>query len=138
MRRSRVIAIIGIIAGAILVVFTIQFLGWFSFGSPVMLQNFSICPSNCLYTSPHISGDVLINYSAPWTSVKYFINGTCACPARNFSGISGGNYDYAWKSTSPVPIIPGDDYTLTFILTFGDGRSFTVSTSVIAGSGGEG
>jgi hypothetical protein len=42
------------------------------------------------------------------------------------------------KAHPPVPIIPGDDYNLTFVLTFGDGKTFTVSTKVISGPGGEG
>jgi hypothetical protein len=100
--------------------------------TPVSLAGFSVCAQNCNYPAPYIIGNIIINYSYAWTWVKYYVNGTCECPARNFSEGFTGGYNYVWKSGSPVPIISGEVYTLTFIVGFSDGKNYTVSTIVTA------
>jgi hypothetical protein len=158
--RSRIL-IIAALAAVIGTALGISALLWIQssseISSPVKLEGFSICPSNCGYPSPFIEGTIAINYPSPWIRVEYFVNGACPCPIANFtntspvvltvtktvgtnytttafteSAASGGSYDYIWKETSPIPIIANDAYKLTFILWFGNGKNFTVSTVVTA------
>jgi hypothetical protein len=99
---------------------------------PVVLQNFSICPTNCLYPSPFIEGEVVIHYSSDMHSMQFLVNGM-GDPPRNFTGTPNPtNYIYIFKAESPIPIQAGQTYTLTFVIVFDDGLTDSTRINVIA------
>ncbi len=42
----------------------------------ISVSGFSICPSNCIYPAPYVSGEILVNGSVPISSVMISVNGT--------------------------------------------------------------
>ena len=42
----------------------------------ISVSGLSICPSNCIYPAPYVSGEILINGSVPISSVTVSVNGT--------------------------------------------------------------
>ena len=65
----------------------------------ISLQGFSLCPSNCVYPSPYLSGNIMINGSVPISSIVMYVNGTYNGYAlqnpsvRTLSGSCTGNPD---------------------------------------------
>jgi hypothetical protein len=99
---------------------------------PVQLQNFSICPSNCIYPSPFIEGEVVIDYSSDMRSMQFLVNGV-GDPPRNFTVVpSPTSYIYLFKGGSLIPVQSGQTYNLAFIIVFGDGFSYSASINVAA------
>jgi hypothetical protein len=50
--------------------------GPFHHTNSISLQGFSLCARNCLYPTPYLSGNILINGSIPLSSVAMYVNGT--------------------------------------------------------------
>ena len=98
----------------------------------LQLSNFEVCSSNCGYPSPFIEGEIAVNYSSAVTSMQLLVNGQ-GNPPRNFTGTpSPSDYIYLLKGSPPFYIVSGDNYNLTFVIGFADGKLYSASINVNA------
>ena len=90
-----------------------------------------ICPSNCLYPSPYLSAEVLINSTSPLRSLRLYINNTYESTStytNNFTPAYIIEYK-ANPTNQSLPIISGRAYAVQLFATFQD--SSTSSTFAI-------
>ena len=101
--------------------------------APVILslRNFSLCSSNCVYQSPYLSGEVLVNASAPITSLHLLVNNTSE--EYNYFNDSMTHFTYLYKSSfQNPPAVSGQTYWIKFAATFKDNTEAEVSILVVA------
>jgi hypothetical protein len=100
------------------------------------LKAFSLCQGNCIYASPYLSGNVLVNATVPLVSLQLTINGTNEFWA-NYLNYGIGNYTIPYR-VSPynqsLPIVAGKSYLVTLVATFIDNTTLSASTLVVAAS----
>lgn len=95
------------------------------------LRNFSLCSSNCVYPSPYLSGEVLVNASAPITSLHLLVNNTSE--DYNYFNDSMTHFTYLYKgSFQNPPVVSGQTYWIKFAATFKDNTEAEVSILVVA------
>lgn len=103
----------------------------------ISLQNFALCPSNCIYPSPHLSGAILVNASSPLSSLHLLVNGTDEGSFSINSNMTHYIYEYKGGFQNPA-VISGKTYWIEFIAMFKDNSTASASTSVVAGPVPEG
>lgn len=98
----------------------------------VTLQSFSLCPSNCLYPSPYLTGEIYFQGPQPVKSLQLFVNGTDEGNLGH--GIGQLDVIYEYKGTFQSPqAIAGDSYVITFVALYADNSTATAKTTVVAG-----
>ena len=93
----------------------------------------SLCASNCLYPSPHLSATVFVNSTVPLKSLDLYINNSLE-DARNYSN-NLTNYAIGYTDTpnnQTLPILPGKSYVILLAAAFEDNRQSNASAFVIA------
>ncbi len=99
--------------------------------SGISLQNFSLCPSNCLYPSPSLTGEIYFGGPSLAKSMELFVNGTDEGSLGH--GIGSTNVIYLYKGSFQSPqVIAGDAYVIKFVATLADNSTATASTTVVA------
>jgi len=96
------------------------------------LQNFSLCPSNCNYPSPYLSGEIYFGGPSLVKSLELFVNGTDEGKLGHGIGVTNVIYQYKGSFQSPQ-VIAGDAYVIKFVAVFEDNSTATASTTVVAG-----
>jgi hypothetical protein len=98
----------------------------------ISLQDFSLCPSDCLYPSPYLTGEIYLGGSSPLKSLQLIVNGTD-------EGVQtygpGTNIDVIliYKGGFQNPqVIRGEAYVLRFVATFEDNSTASAMTTVVA------
>ncbi len=102
--------------------------------SSIRLDQFSLCPSNCGYPSPYLSGFIYFNGSAPLKSLQLIVNGTDE-GTQSYAG-TGDNLTkfvmwYKGGFHNPA-VVSGDEYTLRFVAVFQDNSTASATTTVVA------
>ncbi len=109
-------------------------------GDSISVGPLSICPTNCVYPSPYVSGQVLVNATTPLLTLTVYVNGTFdGTPINNTAGeaLTGTVFAYEYKGSMPsslTPVVPGDTYAFTFIAGFEDGSSASGTSYVTVGA----
>ncbi len=100
--------------------------------SSISLQGFSLCPFDCIYPSPHLSGTIFFNGSAPLKSLQPTVNGTDE-GVEAWQGTNLTSFAVSYKGGFHQPaVVKGDAYLLRFVATFGDGSEAWAETILIA------
>ena len=98
----------------------------------ITIEGLSLCPSNCNYPSPYLSGTVLINSTTPLTKLEVYVNGTSdGTPIDHIVTLT--TFEYSYKGSLPddfIPATPGDAYAVTFTATFQDGSVASATEEV--------
>jgi len=96
------------------------------------LRGFSLCSSNCLYPSPYLSGEIYFQGPQLAKSLELFVNGMDEGSLGH--GIGNTNVIYLYKGTfqSP-PVVAGDVYVITFVVTYADNTTASSTMGVLAG-----
>ena len=123
----------------------------------ISVSGLSLCPANCNYPSPYLSGQVDISGPTP-VKLDVYVNGTfdgsstlnpTALPPGCFvngtqTTCSTGtvatastltSFAYMYKGSIPnafIPAVVGDRYVVTFVATFEDGSSAIASAVLVA------
>jgi hypothetical protein len=97
----------------------------------IALKDFSLCPSNCVYPSPYLTGEIYLGGPSPLKSLQLIVNGT-----------DEGVVNYGRTQTDVIliykggfqnpPVVAGEAYSLRFIATFEDNSNSTATTVVTA------
>ncbi len=100
--------------------------------SSIKLQGFDLCSANCVYPSPHLSGLIIFNGTAPLKSLQLIVNGTDQVVQKwNGTNLTTFALDYKGGFTNPA-VVKGDAYTIEFVAIFEDNSTASAQTSVIA------
>jgi len=116
----------------------------------ISVSGLSICPTDCLYPSPYVSGTVIVNGATPLLTLTVYVNGTFDAEPINLTASQANTltvFAYEYKGSVPnsfIPLVSGDTYVFTFIALFEDGSNtratsgvtVTTSTSTSTGVGG--
>jgi hypothetical protein len=97
----------------------------------ISLQGFSLCPSNCLYPSPYLTGEIYFGGPSPCKSLELSVNGTDEGSLGHGIGVADVVYLYKGSFQSPQ-VVAGDTYVIKFIAVFEDSSTATAMTTVIA------
>jgi len=124
--------------------------------SGLSVSGLSLCPTNCVYPAPYLTGQLNINGATPvkidvyvngtfdGTSVLNpttippgcFLNGTQAtCSTGSVVTTTLTRFAYIYKGSIPnefIPAVVGDRYVVTFVASFADGSSALASAIVVA------
>jgi hypothetical protein len=98
----------------------------------ISLQSFSLCPSDCIYPSPYLTGEIYLGGPSPLKSLQLIVNGTdegvqTYGPNTNIDVI----LIYKGGFQNP-PVISGEAYVLRFVATFEDNSTASATTVVVA------
>lgn len=99
------------------------------------LQEFGLSAYNSLVGGSYLFGYVVFNSSVAPTSIQYLVNGTggdSQAISRPGDILPGQSYSDVWKSGAGYNLVSGHAYTITFIITYEDGVSQSVSIILIA------
>ena len=141
MNRNRLLIIVVVVlVFGLLLVSLPQFL-WIGTQPPritntISLRDVGLCASNCIYPSPELSATIFVNGSVPLSILHLFINDTDEGTTTTFNTMT--NYALLFKATPnnpAMPIVDGKTYAITLVATFQDNSTYTVSATVVAGSG---
>lgn len=95
------------------------------------LGTFSLCASNCIYPSPHLTGLIYIGGPSPMRSLQLIVNGT-AVGSQSYKG-NLTNYALVYKGGfQNPPVVKGQTCTIQFVATFEDGSTAMATTTVTA------
>ena len=87
----------------------------------IVIDNMTLCSTNCLNPSPFLSGTVFVNSTIPLRTLQLSINGTFES-SQNYSN-NFTNYAIAYKlspNNQSMPIISGKMYFVVLVATFLD------------------
>jgi hypothetical protein len=98
----------------------------------ITLQNFSLCPSNCGYPSPSLTGEVNLRGPLVVENLELIVNGTDEGGQGYRIGQTNIVYDYRGTFLSPQVVV-GDSYVITLVATYSDNSTASATTTVIAG-----
>jgi hypothetical protein len=97
----------------------------------IALNDFSLCPSNCVYPSPYLTGEIYLGGPSPLKSLQLIVNGTDE-GVVNYGDTQTDViliYKGGFQNTS---VVTGEAYSLRFIATFEDNSNSTATTVVTA------
>jgi hypothetical protein len=98
----------------------------------ISLQSFSLCPSNCTYPSPYLTGEIYFSGPSLCESLELFVNGTDEGSVGH--GIGSTNVIYLYKGSFQSPAaVAGDVYVIKFVAVFVDNSMATATTTLVAG-----
>jgi hypothetical protein len=99
--------------------------------SGMSLQSFSLCPSNCVYPSPYLTGQIYFGGPSFAKSLELFVNGTDEGSLGH--GIGNANVIYQYKGSFQSPaVVAGEAYVIKFVAVFEDNSTATATTTVVA------
>jgi len=105
---------------------------WISITSTIELQGFELCSANCNYPSPHLSGIIIFNATAPLKSLQLLANGTDEGVQKwNGTDLTRFALDYKGGFNNP-PVVKGDAYVIEFVAVFEDNSAATAETTIVA------
>jgi hypothetical protein len=97
----------------------------------ISLQSFSLCPSNCLYPSPYLTGEIYLGGPSPMKTLQLQVNGTDEGVMTYGPAQTDVILIYKGGFQNP-PVISGEAYVLRFLATFEDNSTASATTVVIA------
>ena len=97
----------------------------------IALQGFSLCPSNCIYPSPYLTGEIYLGGPSPLKTLQLIVNGTDEGTVKYGPTQTDVILIYKGGFQNP-PAVTGEAYALRFVATFEDGSTSTATTVVIA------
>jgi hypothetical protein len=98
--------------------------------SVLALQYFEICPSNCGYPSPYISGLIVFNQThAAIKTLRFFVDGVGGNVGSFPIGLLD-NFSIGYRGYVGIKILPVHQYNLLVITTFWDNTTYTASEIV--------
>lgn len=98
----------------------------------IALEDFSLCPSNCGYPAPYLSGFIYFGGPSPLKSLQLFVNGTDEGTGTYDTGLA--NFVMWYKGGFQHPeVVSGDAYVLRFVAVFEDNSMAMATTTVKAG-----
>jgi hypothetical protein len=98
----------------------------------IALQDFSLCPSNCVYPSPYLTGEIYLGGPSPMKTLQLMVNGTDEGVVTHNQAQTDVILIYKGGFQSPT-VVSGEAYSLQFVATFEDGTTSTATTVVVAG-----
>ncbi len=101
--------------------------------SVFQLQDFEICPSNCNYPSPYISGNIYFNNThVAIKNVDFFVNGVGGSIGDIMPSGVAEDIGYFFKGTTSIHILPNHPYTITAEVTFWDNTTYFSSETIMS------
>ncbi len=100
--------------------------------SNITLSGVALCAANCVYPSPYLSAEVLVNASVPLSMIQVFVNGT-STTGQSYQDNNMTQYAVVFKGgTGNLAIVAGQTYNVTFVGAFADGSRSTASSTIVA------
>ena len=103
----------------------------------ILIQGASLCPTNCVYPSPHLSAMIIVNATIPLSSLTLYVNNTLEPSSQegsNNNTLTSYALDFKATPNNPeMPILAGKVYVIEFVAVFSDGIVATATTTVTAG-----
>lgn len=97
----------------------------------IALKDFSLCPSDCLYPSPYLTGEIYLGGPSPLRSLQLIVNGTDEGVVNYGDTQTDVILIYKGGFQNP-PVVTGEACSLRFIATFEDNSNSTATTVVTA------
>ena len=103
----------------------------------ILIQGASLCPTNCVYLSPHLSAMIIVNATIPLSSLTLYVNNTLEPSSQegsNNNTLTAYALDFKATPNNPeMPIVAGEVYAIEFVAVFSNGIVATATTTVTAG-----
>ena len=100
--------------------------------SNITLSGVALCAANCVYPSPYLSAEVLVNASVPLSMIQVFVNGT-STTGQSYQDNNMAQYAVVFKGgTGNLAIVAGQTYNVTFVGTFADGTKSNATSIIVA------
>jgi DNA-binding transcriptional ArsR family regulator len=124
----------------------------------ISVNGLSLCPSNCVYPSPYLTGTLTISGTTPLTMLEVYVNSTfdgtpiqnpgietltnctqignqTTCSIGTLQENEMTSFVYTYKGSIPsefIPAVIGDKYAITFVAAFQNGVTISATYVVVA------